>query len=47
VKQVPGKVGFRSDFELAAEISRYDWKVEWMKDVNLFGLSKLVAIRNV
>jgi phosphatidylethanolamine/phosphatidyl-N-methylethanolamine N-methyltransferase len=47
VKPVPGKVGFRSDFELTEEISRYDWKVEWMKDVNLFGLSKLVAIRNV
>jgi len=46
VKPVPGKVGFRSDFELTAEISRYDWKVEWMKDVNLFGLSKLVSIRN-
>ena len=47
VKPVPGEVGFRSDFELTAEISRYDWKVEWMKDVNLFGLSKLVSIRNV
>lgn len=46
VKPVPGEVGFRSDFELAAEISRYDWTVEWMKDVNLFGLSKLVSIRN-
>ena len=46
VKPVPGEVGFRSDFELAAEISRYDWKVEWMKPVNLFGLSKLVSIRN-
>ena len=46
VKPVPGEVGFRSDFELAAEISRYDWKVEWMKSVNLFGLSKLVCIRN-
>ena len=46
VKPVPGEVGFRSDFELAAEISRYDWKVEWMKSVNLFGLSKLVSIRN-
>lgn len=46
VKPVPGEVGFRSDFELAAEISRYDWTVEWMKSVNLFGLSKLVSIRN-
>ena len=46
VKPVPGEVGFRSDFELTAEISRYDWKVEWMKSVNLFGLSKLVSIRN-
>ena len=46
VKPVPGEVGFRSDFELTDEISRYDWKVEWMKSVNLFGLSKLVSIRN-
>ncbi|MEO8677260.1 MAG: methyltransferase domain-containing protein [Casimicrobiaceae bacterium] len=46
VKPVPGEVGFRSDFELAAEIARYDWKIEWMKSVNLFGLSKLVSIRN-
>ena len=46
VKPVPGEIGFRSDFELAAEISRYDWTVEWMKSVNLFGLSKLVSIRN-
>ena len=46
VRPVPGEVGFRSDFRLAAEISRYDWKVEWMKDVNLLGLSKLVSVRN-
>jgi phosphatidylethanolamine/phosphatidyl-N-methylethanolamine N-methyltransferase len=47
VRPFAGRVGFRSDFALASEISRYDWQVEWMKDVNLLGLSKLVSIRNV
>ncbi|HEX9302142.1 MAG TPA: class I SAM-dependent methyltransferase [Casimicrobiaceae bacterium] len=42
-----GRVGFRSDFKLAQEVSRHDWKVEWIRDVNVLGLSKLVAIRNV
>ncbi len=42
-----GRVGFRSDFRLAHEVSRHEWKVEWMRDVNVLGLSKLVAIRNV
>ncbi len=42
-----GRVGFRSDFKLTQEVSRHDWKVEWIRDVNVLGLSKLVAIRNV
>ena len=46
VRPLAARVGFRSEFALAAEISRYDWQVEWMKDVNLLGLSKLVSIRN-
>jgi phosphatidylethanolamine/phosphatidyl-N-methylethanolamine N-methyltransferase len=41
------RVGFRSDLQLAHEVSRHDWKVEWIRDVNVLGLSKLVAIRNV
>jgi len=47
VGPLAGRVGFRSEFSLRAEISRYDWKVERIDDVNLFGLSKLVWIRNV
>jgi phosphatidylethanolamine/phosphatidyl-N-methylethanolamine N-methyltransferase len=47
VRPLADRVGFRSDFELRDQISRYDWKVEQVTDVNLFGLSKLVSIRNV
>ena len=47
VRPLAGRVGFHSDFELRDQISRYDWKVEQVTDVNLFGLSKLVSIRNV
>jgi phosphatidylethanolamine/phosphatidyl-N-methylethanolamine N-methyltransferase len=47
VHYFPGKVGFRSDFQLAHEVSKHDWKVEWIRDVNMLGLSKLVAIRNI
>ncbi len=47
VHPFPGKVGFRSDFHLAREVSAHDWKIEWVRDVNVLGLSKLVAIRNV
>lgn len=46
VRPLADRVGFRSDFELRDQISRYDWKVEQVTDVNLFGLSKLVSIRN-
>ena len=47
VRPLADRVGFRSDFELDEQISRYDWKVETVTPVNLFGLSKLVSIRNV
>jgi phosphatidylethanolamine/phosphatidyl-N-methylethanolamine N-methyltransferase len=46
MRPLASRIGFRSDFGLAAEVASYDWKVEWMKDVNFFGLSKLVSIRN-
>jgi len=46
VRPLAGRVGFRSEFLLRTEISRYDWKIEEVKDVNLLGLSKLVSIRN-
>lgn len=47
VRPLADRVGFHSDFELRDQISRYDWKIEHVSDVNLFGLSKLVSIRNV
>ena len=39
-------VGFRSDFSLDEHVMRHDWKVQAIQEVNLFGLSKLVTIRN-
>jgi phosphatidylethanolamine/phosphatidyl-N-methylethanolamine N-methyltransferase len=39
-------VGFRSDFSLDEHVMRHDWKVQAIQVVNLFGLSKLVTIRN-
>jgi phosphatidylethanolamine/phosphatidyl-N-methylethanolamine N-methyltransferase len=47
VRPLAGRIGFRSDFRLASEVSRHDWDVEWVRDVNVLGLSKLVSIRNV
>ncbi len=46
VRSSASQVGFRSDFGLAAQIASYDWRVEWVRDVNLLGLSKLISIRN-
>jgi phosphatidylethanolamine/phosphatidyl-N-methylethanolamine N-methyltransferase len=47
MRPLASRVGFRSDFGLAGEVSSYDWTVEWVKDVNFLGLSKLVSVRNV
>ncbi len=47
VRPLAGRIGFRSDFRLAHEVSRHDWEVEWVRAVNVLGLSKLVSIRNV
>lgn len=47
VRSVADKVGFRSDFSFDEQILKHDWEVVSVKDVNLLGLSKLVAIRNV
>ena len=41
-----GKVGFHSEFCYAKEVLSYDWRIESVRTVNLFGLSKLVIIRN-
>jgi phosphatidylethanolamine/phosphatidyl-N-methylethanolamine N-methyltransferase len=40
------RIGFRSDFRFEEHILAHDWQVESVRGVNLFGLSKLVVLRN-
>jgi phosphatidylethanolamine/phosphatidyl-N-methylethanolamine N-methyltransferase len=47
VRPLADRIGFRSDFNFTEQILVHDWQVESVKAVNLFGLSKLIAIRNV
>jgi phosphatidylethanolamine/phosphatidyl-N-methylethanolamine N-methyltransferase len=47
VKSLADRIGFRSDFDYARHILSHDWRVETATPVNLFGLSRLVVIRNV
>ena len=46
VQPVADRVGFRSDFDYEKHILSYDWQVVSSRSVNLFGLSKLVVLRN-
>jgi phosphatidylethanolamine/phosphatidyl-N-methylethanolamine N-methyltransferase len=46
VRSVADRVGFRSDFEYDRHILTHDWQVVSLHQVNLFGLSKLVILRN-
>lgn len=46
VKNLAEKIGFRSEFPYEAYISAYDWQITKVNTVNLFGLSKLVVIKN-
>lgn len=45
-QRIAGRTGFRSEFEFERHILAHDWCVESVHPVNLFGLSKLVVIRN-
>lgn len=47
VKSVADRIGFRSDFDFEKNILSHDWKIEDIVSVNLFGLSKMIVIRNV
>ena len=47
VRAIADRVGFRSDFSYEEQIPLHSWRVESVQSVNLFGLSKLVIIRNV
>jgi phosphatidylethanolamine/phosphatidyl-N-methylethanolamine N-methyltransferase len=46
VQPIANRIGFRSDFNFGDQILNYDWKVQSVESVNLFGLSRLVEIRN-
>lgn len=46
VSKLAAKIGFRSDFDYARYVLQQDWEVQAVQTVNLFGLSKLVTIRN-
>lgn len=46
VRSVADRIGFRSDFDYTHHILRHDWTVLSSRPVNLFGLSRLVTIRN-
>ncbi|MEW6707292.1 MAG: methyltransferase domain-containing protein [Pseudomonadota bacterium] len=46
VRSMADRVGFRSDFSFEQHILAHDWRVESVRPVNLFRLSKLVVLRN-
>lgn len=46
VRSVADRVGFRADFGYEKHILAHDWQVVSARSVNLFGLSKLVVLRN-
>jgi len=47
VKNLAEKIGFRSEFSYEKHILKHDWEILKLQSVNLFGLSKLVVIRNI
>lgn len=46
VQGVAEKIGFRSQFPFETHVLGHDWEVLSVRTVNLFGLSRLVTIRN-
>lgn len=46
VRSLADRVGFRSDFGFEEHILSHDWQVLSVRPVNLFGLSRLVVLRN-
>jgi phosphatidylethanolamine/phosphatidyl-N-methylethanolamine N-methyltransferase len=46
VRSMADRIGFRSDFRFEEHILAHDWQVASVRPVNLFGLSKLVVLRN-
>lgn len=46
VTTLADRIGFRSDFSYEAHVLAHDWEVVSVRPVNLFGLSRLVVVRN-
>lgn len=46
VSSLAARIGFHSEFDYKRHIESHDWIVESVESVNLFGLSRLVVIRN-
>ncbi|WP_157267712.1 class I SAM-dependent methyltransferase [Azohydromonas aeria] len=46
VRSMADRVGFRSDFGFEEHILVHDWQLQAVQSVNLFGLSRLVMLRN-
>ncbi|WP_298236127.1 methyltransferase domain-containing protein [uncultured Azohydromonas sp.] len=46
VRSMAQRVGFRSDFGFEEHILAHDWQLQAVQSVNLFGLSRLVVLRN-
>jgi len=46
VRSLADRIGFQSDFSFDEHVLAHDWGVEAVRPVNLFGLSKLVVLRN-
>jgi phosphatidylethanolamine/phosphatidyl-N-methylethanolamine N-methyltransferase len=46
VRSVADRIGFRADFDYERHILSHDWQVVSAQPVNLFGLSRLVVLRN-
>lgn len=46
VRPLAARIGFRSDFSLREQILDHGWQIESIRTVNLFGLSRLIHIRN-
>jgi phosphatidylethanolamine/phosphatidyl-N-methylethanolamine N-methyltransferase len=47
IKNLANKIGFRSEFSYQNYIQQHDWEIQTVKSVNMFGLSKLIVIKNV
>jgi phosphatidylethanolamine/phosphatidyl-N-methylethanolamine N-methyltransferase len=47
VRSAARRIGFRSDFSLADQVLRHDWEVRSVRKVNLWGLSRLIEVRNL